>query len=199
MILGLVIAAQQFLSLEAVPVGRIAEDTSVNTNSSRYVMYDYRLLGIVYGRLDVRLRETPSRETISSAESGSRQPTVTVTTISPDGSSSPFTLTKSNRWVTMTGCSFAENITVDIEGAAVQTRESQLIEILPGLRTYCLPDVSFVCRDYAPQRLDVKLIPDGDECQSNPCLNGGTCTDGCATYSCSCPDSFIGNQCQKRI
>ena len=164
----------------------------VNTDCSRYVMYDYKLLGIVHGRLEVRLRETPK---IGSAESGSQQPTVTVTTISPDGSSSPYTL-KSNRWVTMRGCSFAENITVDIEGAAVQT---QLIDISPiptFFHTYCLPDVSFLCRAYAPQRLDVRLIPDRDECQPNPCLNGGTCTDGCATYSCSCPYPFTGNRCQ---
>ena len=171
----------------------------INTACSGYIMYDYKLLGIVYGRLEVRLRETPSGEKISLAESGSRQPTVTVTTISPDGSSSSYTLTKSNRWVTIRGCSFAEKITVDIEGAAVQTNGPQFIQISPGLHTYCLPDVSFLCRAYAPQRLDVRLIPDGDECQPNPCLNGGTCTDGCATYSCSCPDSFIGNQCQKRI
>ena len=174
----------------------------INTACSGYIMYDYKLLGIVYGRLEVRLRETPSGEKISLAESSSRQPTVTVTTISPDGSSSPYTLTKSNRWVTMTGCSFAENITVDIEGAAVQTRESQFIDIsqIPTfLHTYCLPDVSFLCRAYAPQRLDIRVIPDGDECQPNPCLNGGTCTDGCATYSCSCPDPFTGNRCQYKM
>ena len=168
----------------------------MNTACSGYIMYDYKLLETVHGQLEVRLREAPSRKKISSAESGSQKPTVTVTTISPDGSSSPYTLTKSNRWVIMKGCSFADHIKIDIEGAVVQTEGSQLIHISPGLQTYCLPDVSFLCRTYAPQRLEVRLTPDRDECHLNPCLNGGTCIDGCGTYSCSCPDYVTGNRCQ---
>ena len=27
---------------------------------------------------------------------------------------------------------------------------------------------------------------DVDECASNPCLNGGTCTQGVGNYTCSC-------------
>ena len=35
-------------------------------------------------------------------------------------------------------------------------------------------------------------------CQSQPCLNGGTCVDQVAgTYSCRCPDSFTGPQCER--
>ena len=28
------------------------------------------------------------------------------------------------------------------------------------------------------------------------CNNGGTCTDGVAGYTCSCPLGFIGNDCE---
>ena len=29
-----------------------------------------------------------------------------------------------------------------------------------------------------------------------PCNNGGTCTDGIATYTCTCPDGFTGRDCE---
>lgn len=35
-----------------------------------------------------------------------------------------------------------------------------------------------------------------DECISNPCQNGGTCTDGVNGYSCECTSSWTGPQCQ---
>ena len=34
-----------------------------------------------------------------------------------------------------------------------------------------------------------------NECKSNPCRNGGTCTDLVDGYSCSCPPGWIGQQC----
>lgn len=39
-----------------------------------------------------------------------------------------------------------------------------------------------------------------DDCVSNPCLNGGNCTDLVNGYQCSCPsDRFTGDNCQTRI
>jgi len=35
-----------------------------------------------------------------------------------------------------------------------------------------------------------------DECDPNPCLNGGTCTDGVNSYTCACIDGFTGEDCQ---
>ena len=129
----------------------------------------------------------------------SRQSIVLTTTI-PSGSFTSNTLEKANRWITISGCSFVDLIKFDIidtDDSLAQTQESQFIDISAGHRTYCLPDVSFICRTYSPQRLDIRLTPDRDECDYyNPCLNGGTCIDGCGTYACSCSSSFTGSLCQ---
>merc|ERR1711937_99279 len=34
-----------------------------------------------------------------------------------------------------------------------------------------------------------------DDCASEPCLNGGSCTDGHLGYSCSCPAQWNGPTC----
>ena len=34
-----------------------------------------------------------------------------------------------------------------------------------------------------------------DECVSNPCLNGGACTDHLLGYLCSCPAHLNGTHC----
>ena len=34
-----------------------------------------------------------------------------------------------------------------------------------------------------------------DECQSSPCLHGGTCHDGIAAYNCVCPHGYHGDTC----
>ena len=36
---------------------------------------------------------------------------------------------------------------------------------------------------------------DIDDCQSNPCKNGGVCNDGTNSFTCSCPHGFIGDDC----
>ena len=35
-----------------------------------------------------------------------------------------------------------------------------------------------------------------DDCNPNPCLNGGTCTDGVNRYTCQCIDGFTGDNCE---
>ena len=35
-----------------------------------------------------------------------------------------------------------------------------------------------------------------DDCSPNPCLNGGTCTDGVNNYTCTCPAGFTGTNCE---
>ncbi|XP_013394109.2 uncharacterized protein LOC106161639 [Lingula anatina] len=35
-----------------------------------------------------------------------------------------------------------------------------------------------------------------DQCESGPCQNGGTCTDGLFSYSCACASGFNGTSCE---
>ena len=35
-----------------------------------------------------------------------------------------------------------------------------------------------------------------DECASNPCQNGGTCTDLLDSYTCNCIEGYIGLDCE---
>ena len=37
---------------------------------------------------------------------------------------------------------------------------------------------------------------DVNECQSNPCENGGTCLNEIGSYHCSCSRGFSGKHCQ---
>lgn len=38
--------------------------------------------------------------------------------------------------------------------------------------------------------------PDVNECQSEPCKNGGTCQDLPGSFACFCPEGFVGTQCE---
>ena len=63
----------------------------------------------------------------------------------------------------------------------------------PGLHA----DQRHVARGNGSLIYDYNLIEDGYECNSNPCLNGGSCIEGCSSYSCSCPPEYTGNNCQE--
>eukprot|EP00064_Thunnus_orientalis_P009275 superscaffoldBa00001166_g9298 len=41
------------------------------------------------------------------------------------------------------------------------------------------------------------MMPNIDECQSNPCRNGGTCVDGLASFTCVCLPSYSGLYCEE--
>ncbi|CAO1405115.1 unnamed protein product [Diamesa hyperborea] len=38
-----------------------------------------------------------------------------------------------------------------------------------------------------------------DDCDSQPCLNGGFCSDAIAGYSCECPPGYTGLSCETNI
>ena len=38
---------------------------------------------------------------------------------------------------------------------------------------------------------------DIDECQSEPCNNGGTCINGADSYSCNCTSGWEGSTCKE--
>ena len=39
-------------------------------------------------------------------------------------------------------------------------------------------------------------VVDINECESNPCEHGGTCTDMQDGYSCACESGFTGSECE---
>ncbi|CAC5361985.1 unnamed protein product [Mytilus coruscus] len=48
-------------------------------------------------------------------------------------------------------------------------------------------------------RCNIPICGDVDECLSNPCQNGGTCTDRINGYKCTCRDNYVGVTCQYDI
>ena len=42
-------------------------------------------------------------------------------------------------------------------------------------------------------------VPELDECESDPCQNGGTCQDESKKYSCSCLAGYNGNNCETGV
>ena len=35
-----------------------------------------------------------------------------------------------------------------------------------------------------------------NDCDSSPCIHGGTCTDGLGRFECECPQDYAGRQCE---
>ena len=52
-----------------------------------------------------------------------------------------------------------------------------------------------VCFCLAGDRCQLNM----NECDSNPCLNGGDCVDGVHNYTCICPSEFIGRHCDQEL
>ena len=46
---------------------------------------------------------------------------------------------------------------------------------------------------------DYRLTVDRNNCSPNPCLNGGTCRDGCLSYTCTCRTGYSGTRCEHTI
>lgn len=47
-----------------------------------------------------------------------------------------------------------------------------------------------------PVKLFQFLSTDIDECASNPCKNGGSCSDSVNGYSCHCRNGYTGTECE---
>lgn len=52
----------------------------------------------------------------------------------------------------------------------------------------------------SPGFVGVKCEVNLNECQTNPCKNGGVCVDGVANYTCDCTHTgYMGNNCELNI
>ena len=50
--------------------------------------------------------------------------------------------------------------------------------------------------DLVVNRLMFCVFVDIDECSSDPCMNGGTCTDDVNSYRCACIAGYSGEDCE---
>lgn len=70
------------------------------------------------------------------------------------------------------------------------------------LPPHCNEDASLLIAYIAPpnelMHLLLHFLPPADinECERDPCKNGGICTDLVANYSCECPGEYMGRNCQ---
>jgi len=51
-------------------------------------------------------------------------------------------------------------------------------------------------RNVATASKPASLIQEINDCESNPCLNNGTCTDLVNGFNCSCPPEVTGDRCE---
>lgn len=43
--------------------------------------------------------------------------------------------------------------------------------------------------------LSFNTLTDFDDCDGNPCQNGGSCLDGIGTFSCTCAEDYTDETC----
>jgi len=49
---------------------------------------------------------------------------------------------------------------------------------------------------FFPRSPLLQTVADINDCESNPCKNGGTCIDGINSYKCICSDGWEGTYCE---
>ena len=54
--------------------------------------------------------------------------------------------------------------------------------------------INFICSVHF--NASVALVSDLNECDSDPCQNGGDCHNGDNTYTCSCTAGYSGDDCE---
>lgn len=89
-----------------------------------------------------------------------------------------------------------ESVHRQIESA--RPRKFNLCQLPP----HCNEDASLLIAYMVPpnelMHLLLLFLPPADinECERDPCKNGGICTDLVANYSCECPGEYMGRNCQ---
>ena len=81
-------------------------------------------------------------------------------------------------------------------GAQCQTSNISWFDSATEVNCTGHASVVFLVSDFLSFLSDFFCRIDVDECSSNPCLNGGCCTDQVNGYACSCQPGYAGAQCQ---
>ncbi|XP_067663947.1 IgGFc-binding protein-like [Haliotis asinina] len=83
------------------------------------------------------------------------------------------------------GCAFGVNFTV--------AKDSPIQVSMNGAR---FGAVVYGFMSAGGYEFPVGMVFDFDECESAPCVNGGSCKDGAYTYTCECPPEYTGVNCE---
>ena len=59
--------------------------------------------------------------------------------------------------------------------------------------------VSLFIYFHSKKNMLLKIKQDINECASNPCQNGGSCTNQVNSFSCVCPIGFSGTRCERKF
>jgi hypothetical protein len=62
-----------------------------------------------------------------------------------------------------------------------------------GENETCVEGICECVAGYEGVNCDINI----DDCNPNPCLNGGICSDGVNSYSCECIDGYNGDNCER--
>ncbi|CAH1401167.1 unnamed protein product [Nezara viridula] len=77
--------------------------------------------------------------------------------------------------------------------------ESRLLQPGQVVQRVLLWSWSCLERSFAHRFTGTQCEVDIDECQMNPCMNGGICNDLINSFKCTCPIGFTGSRCQTNI
>ncbi|XP_076313975.1 cell polarity complex component crumbs [Tachypleus tridentatus] len=118
-----------------------------------------------------------------------------------------------NQWEQLLLVIMRENVSLTISGKVLFQTLTETMEVITSISLGGLPDpssqpnftgcVQDVKVDNELKLPDETLIevgcPRKEQCESNPCFNGGVCKDRWFSHSCECVRPFFGFNCEKNI
>ena len=176
------------------------EDTACNG----YVIFDYRLLTLRRGKLQFYIRYACSLRDTDPAWNNP-DPYVRIRAMHSSGSAvTTFTRVIGgttnptwNQWSNSYCGNYAyfEIQVWDDDGRYDDKMSDEELIVIQAGRHYSQRHNAY---DGGYLVYNYNFILDGNECNPNPCRNGGTCIDLCASYRCYCGSSYTGTRCEYR-